>query len=177
MRASWPTTGAASARSRPLPWGRPSTMSTRTTSARPASAMRWAVVAPTFPAPMTVTLLRAMPASFVAGWASARLAGVAVGRDSLRGRRAVRFERPGRIDSRARRPDLVRDAVGVRGEVLGEHHRQRSSLAVVGIRVPPRLAWLKERGRDVRAGGRHLDAEDGVGDRGHSGQATVEGGA
>ena len=44
----------------PLPWGRPSTMSTRTTSASPASAIRWAVVAPTFPAPMTVTLLRAM---------------------------------------------------------------------------------------------------------------------
>src|SRR3954451_4113043 len=59
-RASWPTTGAASARSRPLPWGRPSTMSTRTTSARPASAIRWAVVAPTLPAPMTVTLWRAM---------------------------------------------------------------------------------------------------------------------
>src|SRR6478672_11622816 len=36
-------------------------MSTRTTSARPASAMRCAVVAPTLPAPMTVTLLRAMP--------------------------------------------------------------------------------------------------------------------
>src|SRR3954451_7144483 len=35
-------------------------MSTRTTSARPASAIRWAVVAPTLPAPMTVTLLRAM---------------------------------------------------------------------------------------------------------------------
>src|SRR6188508_3391020 len=60
MRASCPTTGAASARSRPLPWGRPSTMSTRTKSASPASAMRWAVVAPTFPAPMTVTLLRAI---------------------------------------------------------------------------------------------------------------------
>ena len=43
-----------------MPCGRPSTMSTRTTSARPASAMRWAVVAPTLPAPMTVTLLRAM---------------------------------------------------------------------------------------------------------------------
>src|SRR3954466_14630020 len=35
-------------------------MSKRTTSASPASAMRCAVVAPTLPAPMTVTLLRAM---------------------------------------------------------------------------------------------------------------------
>src|SRR5687768_13689125 len=35
-------------------------MSTRTTSANPASAIRWAVVAPTLPAPMTVTLLRVM---------------------------------------------------------------------------------------------------------------------
>ena len=47
--------GAASARSSALPCGRPSTMSTSTTSARPASAMRCAVVAPTLPAPMTVT--------------------------------------------------------------------------------------------------------------------------
>ena len=56
--ASCPTTGAASARSRPLPCGSPSTMSMRTTSAMPDSAMRWGV-APTLPAPMTVTLLRA----------------------------------------------------------------------------------------------------------------------
>src|SRR3954447_4197655 len=35
-------------------------MSTSTTSARPASAIRWAVVAPTLPAPMTVTLFLAM---------------------------------------------------------------------------------------------------------------------
>src|SRR5688572_3079564 len=81
-RASWPTTGAASARSRPLPWGRPSTMSTSTTSARPDSAMRWAVVAPTLPAPMTVTLLRAMPgsSSALARGADGQLAGI-VGAD------------------------------------------------------------------------------------------------
>src|SRR6188472_3431962 len=103
MRASWLTTGAASARSRPLPCGNPSTMSTRTTSARPASAMRWAVVAPTFPAPITVTLLRAMRCDSLArcgrwdGWA-AILRRLGTGR----GDRGV-------------------DALGIAGEVRDEH--------------------------------------------------------
>ena len=43
--------------SRPLPCGMPSTMSMRTTSASSLSASRWARVAPTFPAPTTVTFL------------------------------------------------------------------------------------------------------------------------
>src|SRR5688572_28883802 len=38
----------------------PSTMSTRTTSPRPHSARRWAVVAPTLPPPTTVILGRAL---------------------------------------------------------------------------------------------------------------------
>src|SRR6187402_2925803 len=38
-------------------------MSISTTSASPASAIRWAAVAPTLPAPMTVTLLRAIGGS------------------------------------------------------------------------------------------------------------------
>src|SRR3954453_23600683 len=50
-------------------------MSTSTTSARPASAMRWAVVAPTFPAPMTVTLLRAMGMSLLRGLMKAVILG------------------------------------------------------------------------------------------------------
>src|SRR5258706_8348578 len=41
--------------SRPLPWGMPSTMSINTTSASSRSAMRWARVAPTLPAPTAVT--------------------------------------------------------------------------------------------------------------------------
>src|SRR6266850_8328248 len=43
--------------SRPLPCGMPSTMSMRATSHSSLSASRWASVAPTFPAPTTVTFL------------------------------------------------------------------------------------------------------------------------
>src|SRR5262245_46235120 len=39
-----------------FPWGTPSRMSIRATSASSFSTMRWATVAPTFPAPTTVTL-------------------------------------------------------------------------------------------------------------------------
>ena len=56
-RASCFSTGAASVRSSALPWGTPSTMSTKTTSHKSFSARRWAVVAPTLPAPTTVTFL------------------------------------------------------------------------------------------------------------------------
>src|SRR5262249_7923456 len=51
-------------------------MSTRTTSARPASAIRWAVVAPTVPAPMTVTLFLAMGVSGPLGGRWDRVEGV-----------------------------------------------------------------------------------------------------
>src|SRR5512135_734163 len=108
MRASCPTTGAASARSRPLPWGMPSTMSTRTTSARPASAMRCAVVAPTLPAPITVTLLRAI--------------GVSVLPDR------VDVDRPGIADR-------LGHAVGILGEVVVEHPGDAPGRLIVGILV------------------------------------------
>src|SRR5437667_190159 len=48
-------------------------MSTRTTSARPASAIRWAVVAPTLPAPMTVTLFLGMGVGTSGGIDSGRV--------------------------------------------------------------------------------------------------------
>ena len=44
-----------------FPCGIPSTMSTSTTSQMSLSASRCAVVAPTFPAPMTVTFARLIP--------------------------------------------------------------------------------------------------------------------
>src|SRR5262245_10769849 len=47
--------------SRPLPWGMPSMMSMRTTSPSSRSARRWASVAPTLPAPTTVTFLFMKP--------------------------------------------------------------------------------------------------------------------
>ena len=56
--ASTLTTGLASYRSSALPCGIPLTMSTSTMSAYPRSAKRCAVVAPTLPAPIMVTLLR-----------------------------------------------------------------------------------------------------------------------
>src|SRR5204862_5492950 len=117
IRASWPTTGADSARSRPLPWGRPSTMSTRTTSARPASAMRWAHVAPTLPAPMTVTL-----------WRGIRIRSPF----ELDQGRAMLL-----VDARAGRPDRFADAVGKGLEVVGEHAGQLARLTVVGRRIGP----------------------------------------
>src|SRR5258708_3809948 len=53
--------------SRPFPWGIPSMMSMRTTSASSPSARRWARVAPTFPPPTTVTFL------FISGTPSAAI--------------------------------------------------------------------------------------------------------
>src|SRR5436305_3455305 len=50
--------GMASSRSSPLPWGTPSMMSMSTTSASSLPAIQWAAVAPTLPAPTTVTFLR-----------------------------------------------------------------------------------------------------------------------
>src|ERR1700691_5126299 len=50
--------GSASSKSRPFPWGTPSTTSTRTMSANSLAAIQWAEVAPTFPAPTMVTFFR-----------------------------------------------------------------------------------------------------------------------
>src|SRR6476660_6308196 len=50
--------GMASSKSRPLPWGTPSTMSINTTSASSLEAIQWAAVAPTFPEPTIVTFFR-----------------------------------------------------------------------------------------------------------------------
>src|SRR5919198_3045571 len=55
MWGSNPSTGADSLMSRAMPWGRPSMMSIRTTSAKPLWTTRMAVVAPTNPLPTTVT--------------------------------------------------------------------------------------------------------------------------
>src|SRR5215207_5111872 len=154
-------------------------MSTRTTSARPASAIRWAVVAPTLPAPMTVTLLRAMRsrAPFV------------VKRDSRRGpyrppngRTSDERAGPGRrwrsalagaghlelraVEGRhagAGGADRLRHAVGVGGEVLHEHPGEGVRLAIVGRLVRPGRPWLEDGIRDIRARRRDLDAEDRVG--------------
>ena len=63
MRTSKPSTGAASARSKALPCGTPSTISTRTTSPSSLAASQCAAVAPTLPAPTTVIFFRA-PISF-----------------------------------------------------------------------------------------------------------------
>ena len=62
--ASVPMTGADSSMSNDLPWGRSSTTSTRTTSVYPNPWILWAVVAPTLPAPTTVTLLRICDCSY-----------------------------------------------------------------------------------------------------------------
>src|SRR5688572_27402157 len=157
-RASWPTTGAASARSRPLPWGRPSTMSTSTTSARPASAMRCAVVAPTLPAPMTVTLSRAMPrsSSALAGAADGHLTDI-VGAD------------------RTRVAHGLAHAVRVGLEVLVEHVGDLAGRQVVCSRIRPRRARLEDLAGDARHLGRDGHAEYGIEHGRHAGEAAVEG--
>src|SRR2546426_11253720 len=58
MRPLEPTSGAACIRSRVFPCGMPSTISSSTTSYRPVSTRRCAVVPPTLPAPMTVIFSR-----------------------------------------------------------------------------------------------------------------------
>src|SRR5438309_8686109 len=58
MRPLEPTSGAACIRSRLFPCGMPSTISSSTTSYRPVSTRRCAVVPPTLPAPMTVIFSR-----------------------------------------------------------------------------------------------------------------------
>src|SRR6266545_7521853 len=55
---SKPSTAPDWTMSSPLPCGTPSMTSTRTTSASSFSTILWATVAPTFPAPITVTLRR-----------------------------------------------------------------------------------------------------------------------
>src|SRR5438093_5749332 len=63
MRPLEPTSGAACIRSRLFPCGMPSTMSSSTTSYRPVSTRRCAVVPPTLPAPMTVIFSRPISTS------------------------------------------------------------------------------------------------------------------
>src|SRR6266852_7884089 len=58
MRPLEPTSGAACIKSRLFPCGMPSTISSSTTSYRPVSTRRCAVVPPTLPAPMTVIFSR-----------------------------------------------------------------------------------------------------------------------
>src|SRR5439155_5772633 len=144
-RLSWPTTGAASARSRPLPCGSPSTMSTRTTSARPASAMRWAVVAPTLPGPMPGTWWR----------------GIGVG---------LRRASAASVDAWAGLANRGRETIGVQREIIRKHPGQHPRLLVIGSRIRPRRARLEELRGDVGAGRRHRDTEDRVAD----GRNTVE---
>src|SRR5438270_6434827 len=56
--------GIASSRSSPLPWGTPSTMSMRTTSASSLEAIQCAAVAPTLPEPTMETFFR-MPSPLI----------------------------------------------------------------------------------------------------------------
>src|SRR5574338_1194969 len=158
MRASCPTTGAASARSSPLPCGSPSTMSTRTTSARPASAIRWAVVAPTLPAPTTVTLLRAI-ALLLVGPRGAWITGLS----ALAGRGHANVAR-GIDPDRAGIPDRVAHAARVLLEVVVEHAGDPPRRGVVVSGRRPRAARLQDLRGDPGDLGRDGDLEDRIGD-------------
>ena len=52
-----PNIGRASEMSKALPFARPGTISSKTTSASPASATLDAIIAPTFPAPITAIFM------------------------------------------------------------------------------------------------------------------------
>src|SRR5215212_6536127 len=108
-------------------------MSTSTTSARPASAMRCAVVAPTFPAPITVTLLRAISRLLVAWGRPCCRPSALAGRRDLGLRGAIDPGRAGRANGLAH-------AIGVGLEVLVEHRCDRRGCGVVGRGVCPCLA-------------------------------------
>src|SRR5690242_931399 len=121
-------------------------MSTRTTSASPASAIRCAVVAPTLPAPMTVTLLRAMWCSIASGGWSVSALGV---------RRGIHLDRP-------RRADGLGNASGVLLEVGVEHAGDPAGGRIVGVRIGPRVARPEDPVGDAGDGDGNRDPEDGV---------------
>src|SRR5579871_728726 len=68
MLTSYPCTGPDCSKSRPLPCGTPSTTSTKTTSASSFSAIRNPQLAPTLPAPTTVTFFRKRKAPLEWEW-------------------------------------------------------------------------------------------------------------
>src|ERR1700761_864989 len=72
--------GMASSRSRPLPWGTPSTTSISTTSASSLAAIQCAAVAPTFPAPTMLTFFRIFLLSHVFDHSGREFAGLRLGR-------------------------------------------------------------------------------------------------
>src|ERR1700743_3913695 len=72
--------GSASSRSRPLPWGTPSTTSISTISASSLAAIQCAAVAPTFPSPTMVTFFRISLLSHVFDHSGGELAGLRLGR-------------------------------------------------------------------------------------------------
>src|SRR5579872_1318091 len=118
-RESKPSIGADSHWSRPLPCGTPSTTSTITTCrASSFSANRWAVVAPTFPAPTTVifstmslyefideceyeTAAEYYSAATLNGSFHSRECGSSVLRGAFLARRSPARERPPRVPARA----------------------------------------------------------------------------
>src|SRR6202789_4682792 len=71
--------GMASSRSRPLPWGTPSTTSISPRSASSLSAIQCAAVAPTFPAPTMLTFFRIFLLTHVLNHSGREFAGLRLG--------------------------------------------------------------------------------------------------
>src|ERR1700677_1398047 len=69
----------ASSRSRPLPWGTPSTTSISTTSASSLAAIQCAAVAPTLPAPTMLTFFRIFLLTHVFNHSGREFAGLRLG--------------------------------------------------------------------------------------------------
>src|SRR5450432_662161 len=113
-------------------------MSIRTTSAKPASRIRWAVVAPTLPAPTTVTLWRPIRSCSL----------------RLSGRRSGSVVDAGPGGANARRQPL-----GVGLEVGGEHPGELRGSMIVRGAILPGVARLEELGRHVRTADRNGQSE------------------
>src|SRR5262245_59983177 len=126
-------------------------MSTSTTSARPASAIRCAVVAPTLPAPMTVTLLRAIAWPLLLLSVALRRPGqgAASAASALAGAGDPGMSRAGGM-CRPCGPHGLADAFRVGLEVVVEHRRDGRGGRVVGGAVGPGLARAQDLARDAR---------------------------
>src|ERR1700674_4533498 len=126
-RASEPIIGVDSSRSSALPAGTPSRISVSTTSAKPRSMMRCAVVEPTNPPPTTVTFLRMQSSLLEVRFPQWRPSGI------RKGSRVLRYGELGGSDAGLHVLDDGRSKLGS-AQFLGSFHEP---LEIVGYALLP----------------------------------------
>src|SRR5262245_62878355 len=70
--------------------------------------------------------------------------------------------------------NLIRHSGGELLEIFTEQFRQMARLFVVGARILPRIAWLQNFVRDIRAHHRNMNAENRIRFRRNIAQAAVQ---